>query len=382
VTAGNQQRRAPPIRIGLMLRSLDERGGIGVYTRYLTQELLARDRRNHYCLFYRSPSNLGRFSDRDNVTERVVRAPNVFLWDQAAIPYACWREKVDIVFHPKFTVPLLAPAKTGMVLHGADWLIPEQARFYPALNVAFMRLLLPIYCRRATVLVSVSKLTTQNLHRALSLPPDKVHTVYFGPARHFRRVKDAARVRQVKERYDLPERFILTLSKPGGDGRKNMGTIFEAYRRYHGKTPHKLVVGGRDCEAFRESYGLPFDGYGGDVTFPGWIDQEDLPAVYTLADLFLYPSNLEAFPIPVTEAMACGTPIVTSDANGLREIAGDAALLVDPADAEAICRGIGRVLSEPGLRERLVARGLARSKRFSWDRCARETLDILESLAR
>ncbi len=145
--------------------------------------------------------------------------------------------------------------------------------------------------------------------------------------------------------------------------------------------PHKLVVGGKNCHMLRAKYGIPDEGYGRDILFPGWIEQGDLPAVYSLASLYLYPSNLEAFPIPIVEAMACGTPIITSNANGLQEIAGDAALFVDPGDPQSICDAICRVLSDSRLRATLSTKGLARSSRFTWDACARETLAVLESLA-
>jgi glycosyltransferase involved in cell wall biosynthesis len=112
--------------------------------------------------------------------------------------------------------------------------------------------------------------------------------------------------------------------------------------------------------------------------FPGYLDQADLPAIYTASELLLYPSNLEAFPIPITEAMRCGVPIVTSRINGLAEIAGDAAILVDPGNPADIADGICRVLTEPGLRELLSARGLERARLFSWESCARRTLEILE----
>ena len=100
-----------------------------------------------------------------------------------------------------------------------------------------------------------------------------------------------------------------------------------------------------------------------------------------MASLYLYPSNLEAFPVPITESMACGTPIVTSNVNGLKEIAGDAALFVDPSDAEEIAGAIREVASDSNLQKELSAKGLARSKNFSWEKCARETLEILESVA-
>jgi glycosyltransferase involved in cell wall biosynthesis len=368
------------MRIGMMLRSLDEKGGIGVYTRYLTEELLTVDCQNHYVLFYRNPCHIGRYADRRNVTERVISAPNKVLWDQLAIPSACWKEKLDVIFHPKFTVPFLAPCKTVMVVHGADWFLPEYAQFYTRLDVAYIRTMMPLYCKRAAVILSVSQLTTDHFNNILKLPPGKVRTVYFGPGKHFKRVEDPTALQQVRRRYRLPDRFILTLSKRGDGGRKNIRGVFKTYERVHGKIPHALVVGGKDCDRYLEDYAIPQDGYGKDILFTGWIDQTDLPAIYSLADLYLYPSNLEAFPIPITEAMACGTPIITSRANGLEEIAGSAAFLVNPNAPEEIANAVFRVLTEPALWSELSAAGLQRSKRFSWERCARETLEILRSL--
>lgn len=370
------------MRIGIMLRSLDERGGIGVYTRGILEELLRVGGDHEFVLLYRNRANLGRYAERSNVTERALAAPHRTLWDQVAVPLACRRERVDVLFHPKFTVPLAAPCPSVMVVHGADWFMPDQAEFYGRFDVFQIRLLMPRYFRKAHTVISVSELTTQNFNRVLGLAPTKVRTIYFAPARHFRRVEDPARLADVRSRYDLPERFVLTLTKLGGDGRKNFRGVVEAYRRYHGTTDHKLVVGGKGVEALRGRFGIPEDEWGQDVVFPGWIAQEDLPAVYSMADAYLYPSNLEAFPIPITEAMACGTPIVTSNRNGLEEIAGDAAILVDPEDPDAIGAALEEVLTDSEVARRLSAAGLERSERFSWERCGRETLEVLVEAAR
>jgi glycosyltransferase involved in cell wall biosynthesis len=369
------------MRIGMMLRTLDEKGGIGNYTRYLLEELLPLDRENEYVLFYRNPAHLGRFSRFAHVRERVVRGENKAYWDQIAIPVACFRERIDLVFHPKFTIPLFAPCRAIMVVHGADWLIPEQARFYGRWNVRYNKLFLPLYLRKCSAVISVSQLTTDNFNRLLKLPAGKIRTVYLGPGRHFRRVEEPEKLEAVRRRYALPERFVLTLSGYDRGKRKNIGGIFGAYRSFHGRAPQKLVVGGKDCVRFRQDYAVPEEGYGRDILFPGWIDQQDLPAIYSLADLYLHPSNLEAFPVPLAEAMACGTPIVTSNVNGLREIAGDAALFVDPENPEEIAEAMLKVVSEPDLAATLKARGLDRSRLFTWERCARETLEIVRELA-
>jgi glycosyltransferase involved in cell wall biosynthesis len=268
-----------------------------------------------------------------------------------------------------------------MVLHGADWFLPDAAQFYTRVDRVYMHVFMPLYLRKAAVALSVSQLTTDDFVRIFRLPEGKVRTVYFGPARQFRRIADPEALTAVRRKYGLPERFIFTLSKLGGGERKNIRGVFDAYARLHGQVPHKLVVGGKDLERFRQDYAIPADGWGRDVIFPGYLDQADLPAIYSASDLYLYPSNQEAFPIPLTEAMACGTPIVTSNANGLEEIAGSAALLVDPRDPGQIAAAVLNVLTDPSLAARLAAAGLERSHTFSWETCARRTLEILAEVA-
>jgi len=370
------------VRIAVMLRTLDEQGGIGVYSRNLVETLLEIDSANEYLLLYRSAFQLGRYAGRPRVTEHLLKSRGKAWWDQVSVPLACRRFNADLVLHPKFTVPLLPGIPAVMVLHGADWFLPGAAQFYGRLDRAYMRLFMPLYLRRAAVAISVSQLTTDDFRRIFRLPEGKVRTVYFGPARHFRRVTDETALAAVRAKYGLPGQFLFTLSKTGDRGRKNIGGIFEAFARLHGKIPHQLVVGGKGCEQFRDEYRLPAEGWGRDVLFPGWMDQADLPAVYSASELYLYPSMQEAFPIPITEAMACGTPIVTSRANGLEEIAGSAALFVDPQDSNEIAAAVQRVIGDPGLRQRLVAEGLERAQIFSWEACARQTLTILEEVAR
>jgi glycosyltransferase involved in cell wall biosynthesis len=368
------------MRIGIMLRAFDEKGGVGVYTRYLTQKLLELDRHNHYVLLYSNPAHVGRFAHHANVTEKVVHAPNKAFWDQVAVPYITWKSRLDVLLHPKFTVPLFAPCKTVMVLHGAGWFIPEHSKFWKSWDLKYINLMMPLYCRKAAAVLSVSQLTTDIYTKLFKLPPGKVKTVYFGPGEHFHRVEAESTRQRVIAKYGLPKRFILTLQRYGDGGRKNIGGILNAYQSIHDKVPHKLVVGGKDCQKFIQDYRIPTDGYGKNIVFPGWIEQEDLPVVYSLADLFLYPSNMEAFPIPITEAMACGTPIITSNQNGLKELAGDAALFVDPRQPQDIAAAIEKLLSSSHLRNSLSLQGLERSKMFSWDKCAKETLAVLENL--
>ena len=370
-----------PIRIGVMLRAVSEKGGVGVYTRNITAELLALDQRNEYVLFYDSAADLGRFGDHPRMTERVVAARSKLLWDQVAIPRACRREGVDVLFHPKFSVPVVSPCKTAMVLHGAGWFVPDAARFWSRGQRLYARLAMPLYLRRADAVLAVSEVTTRLFTSIFRLPEGTVETVHLAPARNFRRIEEAATLQAAKAKYRLPDRFILTLSGRDRGPRKNIDVIFEAFRRVRREAPCALVVVGRDCDKLRDDFDIPDAGFWDDVVFPGWVEQIDLPAIFSQAEVFLYPSRWEAFPIPVSEAFACGTPVITSNVYGLAEVAGDAAIQVDPRDAAAVASALERVLGDGELRTALAAKGRARAELFTWDRCAGKTLAILERLA-
>ena len=366
------------MRIGIMLRAYEEKGGVGVYARNITRHLIEHGTGHEFFLYFSNPESLEAYSEYPNVSARYVPPRGKFLWDQVQIPRRFRRDRLDVLFHPKFTVPLACASKSVMMLHGAGWFIPEVQHFWSRTTRIYTRFMMPIYCRLAGAVLAVSEITRDVFIERLGVAPEKITTLYFAPGKQFDVPPDAAWTASVRARYALPERYILTLS--GGDRaeRKNFGAILEAFKRVHAQSPCALVVAGRGCEAFRERYGIPDEGWGRDVHFPGWVDQADLPVFFRGAELFLYPSNMEAHPIPVTEALATGTPIVTSNAYGLKELAGDAALLVEPSDPDAIAAAVLRLMNEPELRQELQRRAEIRSKLFDWDVCARRTLAILE----
>ena len=368
------------MRIGLMLRAFEEKGGVGVYTRNIARHLVDAAPEHDFFLYFGRSEDLGSFSDSPNATERLVALGNKAIWDQVKMPLWFRRDRLDAMFHPKFTVPLLCARRSAMVLHGAGWFIPETKRYWSLATRLYARVMMPLYCRRAGAVLSVSEITRQEFCRRLGVPESKITTVYFAPGIEFGKAPDPEKAAKVRQHYQLTDGYIFTLT--GGDRaeRKNFDAILQAFRKIHAKKPCRLVVAGRGCEDFRERFGIPESGYGADIAFTGWVEQRDLPALYRSAAVFLYPSNMEAFPIPITESLACGTPIVTSNAFGLRELAGDAALLVDPSDPDEIATAVHRLLDDEGLRADLRARARLRSARFSRERCTRETLQLLEKI--
>lgn len=367
------------MRIGIMLRAFEEKQGIGIYTQNLMDRLLPMDPANQYILFYANPRLVGRYTHLSHVREQVVSAPNKLLWDQVAIPRAARRENVDLLFHTKFTVPFFTSCKTVMTIHGASWFVRPD--LYPnKLDLAYIRTVMPLYCRKASFILSNSDLTTRDFIRILKVPEEKIRTVRLGTNEQFRPIGDPAVLEAARQKYDLPDKFILSVIRR--DPRKNFANLIAAFRLLRKRIPCRLVVTGIGVERYREEYRLHEDGTTQDVLFLGWVEPNELPALYNLARCKFFPSVYEEFGIPVAEALACGCPPVVSKTGALPEVAGEAGLTVDPFNPAEMADALERIWTDDALRADLSAKGVERAqKMFTWDRCARETLESLHRVA-
>jgi glycosyltransferase involved in cell wall biosynthesis len=183
----------------------------------------------------------------------------------------------------------------------------------------------------------------------------------------------------VREKYRLPEQFILYLGTI--EPRKNVAGLLHAYRRLldRGDTTLDLVVAGRKGWLYEPVFQAVRElGLEERVHFTGWVAGEDAPALMNSAQVFVYPSLYEGFGLPPLEAMACGTPVVCSNAASLPEVVGDAAILVNPLETNEMADAIARVLSDPARRQEMCAKSIAQAARFTWERAARETLQVYE----
>jgi len=366
------------VRIGVMLRHYDQHGGgVKVYTRKLLQALLDLRTGHQFVLFYRNPALLGTHAADPQVEEVALAAPTVLLWDQVAVPVAVRRYGIDLLFNPKYSMALAVRCPTVWVCHGLDWYVmPWASRFIDRLS---HRYLVPRYAAKADAIITVSETTRQHVMQYLRVDPDRVTTVYSGMGDAFRATHDPARLRAVRERYALPERFFLyagAIYPP-----KNFARLVQAYARVGPARRIPLVIAGGENRflsegELREPEALGITEW---VRWLGWIDgEEDLAALYAMAEALLLPSLFEACPLPILEAMAAGCPIVTADRYGTKEMAGGAALLVNPESVDSIASGMVRVVEDQVLRAALVKAGRERANGFGWPRCAEETLRVLE----
>lgn len=368
-----------------------------MYIRKLMDALLALDQENQYVLFYAERKELGAYSDRPNVREMVVPAPGKLAWDQVAIPRAARRAGLDVLFHHKFSIPVLAPCPTVVQQRGTEyWMFPEYYRAWGDwLNALYNRWSIPLFCRRAARVLTNSNSLASELEVLLEVPRDKMATVYAAADERFAPVTDPEVHARVAQRYGLPgERFFLMVVKGyariEGAGqplcpRKNVEGTLLAYARAREadpRTPKMVILGagvkGRlGPEVLRDQFGLAPEA----VVIPGLIDHDDMPAVYSMAGALLFPSYYESFGIPLVEAMACGCPVITSTAPACPEVVGDAALLVDPDDISGLTEAMLRIVRQPAVALDLSRRGLERARRFSWHESARQLLAELRRAA-
>ena len=363
------------MRIGICLRTWGERGGIGVYTRSIVNAMVDFDRKNQYVLFFSDPLHLGTFESADHVQEICVKASGKWMWDQWAVPQHAKRENVDIVFHTKFSIPFLAKCKTAMVCHGTErFVYPE---FHRMLDIWFHRIVYVQYLKRASLIVAVSNLAREDLIRRVGIDAEKIRTVPLAVNQVFRIIREERLLEEIREKYALPKMFILYVGHiyPG----KNIGRLLKSMAIVRKEMDVDIVIAGAPRWKYKSELDLISQlDLSEHVHILGHVSQEELAVLYNLAAATAFPSFYESFGLPNLEANACACPLVTSQTGGSPEVAGDAALYIDPLDVDGMAAAITRVLSDATLREDLIQKGLMNVKRFSWEKAARETLGALE----
>ena len=385
-----------------MLRAIDDVDGQGIYIRKLCDALFDLDTRNEYVAFYSDDRQAGRYANRDNVREIVVRGRGKLLWDQLSVPLAARRERVDVLFHHKFSIPLLSSSPTVVQQRGTEyWSHPE---FYVGwagrLDRIYNRIMIPLYCRRAARVLTNSDTLGEELIRYIDVPRSKLRTVYASADESFHPVTDPSTLGRVRTQYSLPATPFLLMVVKGHQvmgqasgkaltPRKNVEVAVEAYgrmRRYAAEralqaVPDLVILGLGIAERLTEEM-IREHADPSTVHTPGFVAFDDMPAIYTMARALIFPSRYESFGIPIVEAMACGCPVVTATTSACPEIAGDAALLVDPDDVVGLATAMQQISFDDGLAEELRHKGFRRAASFSWEQSARTLLDELRRAAR
>ena len=293
------------------------------------------------------------------------------LWEQSVQPYTLRQIGADLVHGPVFVGPLLAPCPFVVTIHDLSF-IRFPALFRPA-NRLYLTLMTRLSTRRAQRLIAVSRHTASEAVRLLGVPSEKIDVVYHGVDPAFR-PRSRIEVEAFRRRRGLPERFALFLGTL--EPRKNLVRLVDAFARIQDARIGLVLAGGKGWfydELFSRAEALEL---GTRVLFPGYVREAELPLWYNAATVLAYPSLYEGFGLPVLEAMACGTPVVCSNTSSLPEAAGNAALMVDPNDTNALAEELARLLNEKTLRLEMRRRGLAHAQQFTWAHTAQKTTRV------
>jgi glycosyltransferase involved in cell wall biosynthesis len=382
------------MRIGIdYTAAVRQGGGIGRYTRNLIRTLTELNEKNQYKLLVAGGWGQGDGQGRwpDNV--RICSLPlsdrwlNI-LWQRLRlpVPVQAITGPLDLFHSPDFVLPPTGRTPAILTVHDLSFLRVPQF-FVPGFRDYLEGAVRRSVGRARHILVD-SESTRRDLVELLNADAEQVSVIYPGVEASFQLVNNPEELNRVRSRYDLPERFVLGLSTL--QPRKNFDGLIKAFgqllarRRGDPEVANlHLVIGGGKGWMYEEILALPARlGLSQRVHFPGFVEEDDLPALYTLADVFAFPSWYEGFGIPVLEAMACCTPVVAAYNSSIPEAVGKAGLMVDAADTDALTDSLAQVICDDDLRERLISAGQEQVERFSWDTSARQLLSLYRSFAK
>ena len=363
------------MRIGIDARKLHD-FGIGTYIRNLLRQLARIDRDTEYVLLSRPDDREALAALGENFRAVAEPSGNYTIAEQVRIPLALARERVTLFHAPHYVLPPLVSCKSVVTIHDCVHLMFPQ--YLPSrMALAYARMSIGFAARRATRVMTVSESSKRDILRFVDVPADKIDVIYNAYDERFGVEPAEEDVVRVRERYQLHDEFVLYAGnvKP----HKNLERLIEAFHlvRNRGLDHLKLVLIGDEISKYaalrRAVHQHQLHKY---VRFLGYLPEDTLAVMYRLAGVFVFPSLYEGFGLPPLEAMASGTPVVTSNVSSLPEVTGDAAVLVDPLEPQAIADGITSVLTDETLRADLRRKGVARAKQFSWEQSVRRIHDI------
>lgn len=368
------------MRIAIDATSVPPRpAGAGVYAIELARALSRRPpSRDGYALFIRGPWLDDELRGRRDWRVEHVRASRAgrVTWEQARLPGRLAALGAGVLHSTHHTLPL-RPMRTKRVVTVHDLTFFRLPGRYTPARRLYMQTMTRASARVADAIIVPSMAVRDDLVRTLGVDSAKVTVIYEAAAGRFARAGDDA-IASLRARYLLGAPYVLSVGslEPG----KNRARLLRAYRALLDEgLPYDLVIAGQPAWKYGEETGLVRDlGLLPRVKYLGYAPDEDLPALYSGATVFAFPSLYEGFGIPVLEAMACGVPVLTSDVSATAEVAGDAALLCDPESVASIRDGLRRLLTDETLRADYAVRGLQRASQFSWARAAAETHALYE----
>ncbi len=368
------------MKIAIMMRAMDQDSGHRAIIEGLVEHMLHIAISDTFLLLFRTTKWLGHFASYNNAKEILLKAPHKLIWDQVAVPFCAWREGADIIFNPKFSVPLISSCPVVMGLHEpAWWAWPDHYEWF---DRNYMKFMLPMYVKKSKHLFPISQFVVDENREYVGLPFKNVTVSYPAPKAYFQKIDNEAHLLDIRNKYSLPEHFILTVTRvdhPGLDKStsffpgKNVETTVRAFIKIRDQVPHTLVIAGRKVREYLYHIGFS-EADLNRVDFKGFVPHEELPGILNLSEVFVLPSFYESYAMALVEAMSCGCAIVASETGACPEITGGAALLADPNKPSDFAEKIINVLKDRSLKKKMHHDSLDRARYFTWERSAKMVL--------
>jgi len=377
------------MNIGIDIRVLARgaRTGVEEYTINLLSHLLGLAPKINYQLFYNAFRKVGLeypWLSLPNVQLKDFKIPNRFFFfsaryfNQPKIDRLL--KKTNIYFNPHFFVaPVSSKCKKIMTFH--DLSFEHFPEFFSMRKRLWQKFLMETRkeSQRADKIIAVSESTKNDLVNLYRVREEKIKVIYSGVGKQFKPQGgsyEASQQEIVKKKYNLPDEFILYFGTI--EPRKNISGLIKAFELLRRKHPVRLVIAGTKGWLYQDIFRAVRESkYRNDIAFTGFVQEDDKPYLYNLAQIFVYPSFFEGFGFPPLEAMACGSPTIVSNNSSLPEVAGDGAIMINPNNIDQLSWTMEMALTDSSLRKHLTKKGLEQAKKFSWDKCARETMEVL-----
>lgn len=363
--------------------------GMDMVALELIRELQKLDDENEYVIFIKPDEDRNIFEKSPNFKFVELQGGPYPAWEQMALPKAAKAEGCDLLHCTSNTAPVSPKMPLVVTLHDIIYLesislFKKGGTWYQKFGNMYRRYVVPRVVRKADKIITVSEFERNRIHDFFGFPEkdNRLVAVYNGVSEHFRKISDKSELQRVKELYALPDRFLFFLGNT--DPKKNTKGVLKAFSDYMKKSKDKdlylVILDYAEMELEKLLNEIGDSTVREKIILTGYVVNTDLPAVYNLCSIFLYPSLRESFGIPMLEAMRCGVPVITSNTSSMPEVSGGAAYIIDPFKPEEITKGIEKLLSDEKLRKKLTENGIKQAEKFSWRSMAEHVLELYKSV--
>jgi len=362
--------------------AIKNRTGIGRLTHELLKALSSIGSEAEFVGFYNRSSRVNNYNLPTTLPTITTRLSDkmlrtlVLLANAVGISQDTLLPGIDIFHATDNLLPNLIYTKSVFTLYDLSFL--SYPKTHTTLNRLFLKIMMPYFLRKTDAIIAISNHTRKEALRFYNLNFANIKVIYPGVSSNFQPITNREQLVAVRQRYCLPERFFLYVGTI--EPRKNLATLFEAFKHVHHKGVNLVIVGKKGWRYKETVERLKILELTEEVLFTDFVADDILPAIYSLADACVYPSLYEGFGFPVLEAMACGTPVISSNTSSLPEVTGESAILLDPRNIQEWVRALGAIIRKPKLREKLKYQGLEQAKKFGWETAARETMKLYQEI--